>query len=378
MYEKNCLSEKNISEGLLNSSKNKKYFVEHVSIEIETDNGVLIIMDGHTYGFLGHKAPVLATVDGMSAFTLKKQIETHNNGDGVWQGYMDDKDLFRQLVRIGIIFQNAGRWHINQSMITMVDDEIIMDWNCNAKTMVDMGVDENGNRTHKETCFTGYTETGDTLHAINKLRYLSRKKKENLSRYKEKHPAQKGSYFWLKDNILSCEYAEDDKQQLCDKFVFKTQYKDNSTEYISMFTGACFSLKQTEYVWTAKYLHRLAEQSLRNTQRHETQGQMDCYGKPVNPCVWQPSRQEVFTEVTGADLFNEKIRNVRNRTINPEQAPEPPVTEEDRGALLELRQQARDQIHRYREQQKEKAVDNRTETEKEYDDAFDKIFGKKK
>ncbi len=360
----------------MNSSK-KQIYVEHGSIELETDNGVLIIMDGHVYGFIGHKSPVLATIDGKSAFGLKKALEEHYNDDGVWQGYMADKETFTSLVRLGVVYNNGGKWHINQNMVAFIGDEIIRDWNCTGKTLINIGIDENGNKIHRENNFAGYTETGDTLHAINKLRYHCRKKQENLGRYKEAHPAKKGSYFWLKDNIAHCEYTEDDKQ-LCDKFVFKTQYKDNSTEYLSMFKGAVFSLKQTEYVWIAKYLHRLAEQSRRNSQRHNTEGQIDCYGKPVNPMVWQPSRTEVYTEITGADIFNEKIRNSRNNKNSPEDSPEPLVTDEDRKTILELRQQARDQIYRYREAQKKQETDNRTEEEKLYDSAFDKIFGRKK
>ena len=347
-------------------------------IELETDNGMLVIdnITGHTYGFVGHKTPVLTAIDGKTAFGIKKEMEAHNNGDGVWQGYMDDKDMFRQLVRLGIIYNNNKRWHINQHIVEFVGDEIIQDWNCNGKTLIDLGIDENGNKTHRESNFVGYTETGDTQHAINKQRYLSRKKKENLMRYKETHPAPRGSYFWYKENLVSAEIMEkaEDLNAKEDVDIICLHYKDGSFGTVNLYRVAKHSKKQTDYVWSAKLIYRLVDQGLRNSQRHDTEGQKDCYGKPVNPMVWQPSRAEVYTEITGGDLLNEKIRNSRIKAADPTQAPEPIVTPEEIEARSEDNRRARDNLYRYKQKQAQKAQDDRDELQKLYDEAFDRLW----
>ena len=376
-------------EGLLKGSDQMEH-VKHISplveirgdsIEMETDNGILIIQSGHTFGFVGHKHPVLASIDGQSTYALKKQIETHNDGYGNWQGFMDNKQMFTSLVRLGILYNNNKRWHINQDMIVFTDEESIHDWNSNSKPMIYTGVDERtGSRIFTENTWSGVTCIGDPKHALNKLHYLSRKKKENLIRYKTNHPAPKGSYFWLKQNIKSCEYAKPDKQ-LCDKFIFKVTYKDDNTEYISMYKGAVYSSQQKDYIYTAKYLYRLAEQSRRTGQKHETYYQKDAQGKYVNPMVWQPSRQEVYTELTGADILNSKIRESRGgRKICPKRKPEPIITDEEKTMIKEDRERARNRIYKYKQQktkQKKNAHDNRTDTEKLYDQVFDRLGYKK-
>ncbi|MBU4502465.1 MAG: hypothetical protein KKA79_07750, partial [Nanoarchaeota archaeon] len=254
-------------------------------------------------------------------------------------------------------------------------DRIIRIHNASDKRRIDMGVDENGTRRYALSDGV-YTCVGDPRHAINKLHYMSRKKQENFRTFRSVRAPQPGEYFWFKEHIKHCEYAEPEKQ-LKDKFVFKAQHEDGFIEYFSFYKNAIFSKQQKDYIWSAKYLHNLAEKSLRNSQRHDTQGQRDCYGYPVNRFVWQPTREEVFTEITGADLFNEKIRNSRNRKTSPEDTPEPIVTDEDRETLRILHQQARDQIYRYREAQKDLETDNRTDLEKTYNGIFDKIYGRK-
>ena len=379
-------------------------------IEMETDNGMLVIDNimGHTYGFLGHKNPVLTAIDGMSAFGLKKTLEAHNNGDGVWQGYMDDKVLFRQMVRLGIIYQNAGRWHINQQMVEFVGEEIIQEWN-----------------SHNIQCT--YTETGDSKHALNKLRFLVRKRKE-WEQNKKFEPPKQGTYFWYKQNIVSAELVEIPilpitremirqiftakrtpkfmKEPLEDESIFKCRMKTDETEYITVYRGALYSKKKSDYVWTAQLLKKLSKKKPghKPENKHDTMGQLDCYGNPVNRFAWQPSRQEVFTEITGADLLNEKIRNSRNSTgafdeavdskeddNNPLDMKEtrevqkrlrkdrnvPVVTDEERDARQEDNRRARDNLYRYKQKQAQKAQDDRDELQRTYDEAFDRLgYGK--
>jgi len=93
--------------------------------------------------------------------------------------------------------------------------------------------------------------------------------------------------------------------------------------------------------------------------------------------VWQPSRAEVYTEITGGDLLNEKIRNSRIKAADPTQAPEPIVTPEEIEARSEDNRRARDNLYRYKQKQAQKAQDDRDELQRTYDEAFDRLgYGK--